>query len=326
MRHQFTPLFRDFLTSSMWAADPATRCVWIWFLLMADPEGYVVGTAPGVAQQAGVTIEQARAAIALLESPDPDSSSPELEGRRIIKVERGWHIVNFVAHRERAKQESEKARKRAWAQQQRDATRQLTLPGVEVDASSETIDAPKPKPTPKPSPSEIRSPAPEQSLPARVFTLDGWEPSAELRERARIAGVEDFDERIAQLRTGPIGGNRGVLPHKVDDYVASQFPKWRVWKETDRAKARSSAASGPRSSFGGVDGGQEPPKAKRLPGLPVWVVEAHAKFAKANGLNLKAEAKAFAGSHHLPLESLRPVDVFRPFMEYLERRASKEVA
>jgi hypothetical protein len=274
MRHPYTPVFRDFLTSSMWATDPATRCVWIWFLLMADPEGFVVGTVPGVAQQAGVTLEQAKLAIGLLENPDPYSSTPDFEGRRVIKVERGWHIVNFVAYRERAKLEAEKARKRTWAQKNR--ARQLPLPFPDVDAastcvdSSETLDAPKPKPKPTlPSEGES-SPLPPVGAPAGEFmpalgealttaartrrivcSLDGWEPSEELRSSALIAGVLKFDEHVARLRTGPIGGTRGVFEHELDGYIESMFGKWRTWEETDRAKdAQRQAAAASPSRFG----------------------------------------------------------------------------
>ena len=40
MRHQYTPVFREFTTSSMWAESPATRCVWLYLMLHADPEGF----------------------------------------------------------------------------------------------------------------------------------------------------------------------------------------------------------------------------------------------------------------------------------------------
>lgn len=333
MRHQYTPLFRDFLTSSMWATDPATRCVWIWMLLMADPEGYVVGTAPGVAQQAGVTIEQARAAIALLESPDPDSSTKELEGRRIVKVDRGWHIVNFVAWRERAKEESEKARKRAWAQKQRDANSQLTLPGVDIDARSETVDAPKPKPKPS-SPSEKRSPqrpstgvfeAPSSRLVLGAIPAD-WQPSDELRERAKTAGVQDLDGWIAKLRTGPIGGKRGVFADDLEDYIGSLFGTWRTWEETNRANANSRHAFDQRNRFGESHAPEAQPAAKRIPGLPGWVGEAHVKAAKERGVSIKAAIKGFAQSYHLPVAGLPPCDVHRPFLDYIESLAEGRAA
>lgn len=262
MRHPYTPLFRDFLTSSMWAADPATRCVWIWFLLMADPEGYVAGTVPGVAQQAGVTLEQAKVAIELLESPDPYSSTPDFEGRRVVKVPRGWHIVNFVAYRERAKLEAEKARKRTWAQRKRG--NQLSLPfpasdgvdmSTDVDASSETVDAPKQKPKPKPS-SSSSSVAEGEPVESRSVVLHELPADMELPEwldmEARAAGVADPKRWFDKLKEGPIGGERGVLLHQLDAYLRRLIGQWRTWQETERAKdAQRSAAMAPPRGFAG---------------------------------------------------------------------------
>jgi hypothetical protein len=312
MRHPYTPVFRDFLTSSMWAADPATRCVWIWFLLMADPEGFVVGTVPGVAQQAGVTLDQAKAAIALIESPDPFSSTPDFEGRRAIKVERGWHIVNFVAYRERAKGEAEKARKRNWAKQKR--AKQLPLPfpsehaddalvymSTGVDASSETVDAPKPKPKQKPSSEVVVPPAREgfdneelDTIPVvrRFHDLEGLDETG-LEDEAVTAGVsrEWFRERLASARNlATIGGRSGVRDQR--EWVRQQFGNWRTWEETNRAKdAQRSAATAPRSGF-------------RNPAMPVEPFEPDASqraFASRRALPLDELLKGVLADHPQPL-------------------------
>lgn len=355
MRHQYTPVFREFTTSSVWAQDSDTRIVWLWMLLTADPEGYVPAAIPGIALAANVSLEAAQKAVAVLEAPDPFSRSKEHEGRRIEPVPGGWRILNFLPYRELAKAEAAKARKRAWQKAHR--AEQLILPHVEMDPpvpnvyerlqldsdrphldecgrtvapNPENVDAPKPKPkssSPKKEKSTPLPPVVEDSIPVVLHRIpDDWQLGEELLAEAKTLGIERPLEWFEKLRRGPIGGTRGVFTQDLAAYVRGQFPKWRTWEETDRAKALSSAASGTRSSFAGADGGQEPPKAKRLPGLPGWVNEAHAKFAKEHTLNLRAEAKSFAGSYHLPLGGLRPADVFRPFMEYLERRASKEVA
>lgn len=293
MRHQYTPVFREFTTSSMWAKSPAIRCVWMWLMLNADPEGYVPGTIPGIAIAANVTEEEAREAFALFQAPDPDSSTPDFEGRRLVKVDRGWHLINFVAHRERAKQEAEKARKRRWAQKNYEETRQLSLPGIETQGLSQVIDcnaelndifladsgeplvAPKPKPIPKPR-EEEGTPLPPAGLPRTADTAtvrslvldklpDDWELSDELRADAVIAGVPpaDIDLRINDLRLGPIGGTRGIFAHKLNDYIKRQFPKWRSWAETDRAKALSRAAKGAPKRFGGGEPPLEPTERER---------------------------------------------------------------
>lgn len=354
MRHQYTPIFRDLLDSSLWAsATPATRCTWITFLLDADPEGCVPTSIPGLARRAHVTVDEARIAVAMLEAPDPDSRTPDFEGRRIAKVPGGWQVLNFVAKRELAKLEAEKARKRKWAaangkrtpaNDNHDASNTSAL-ASSLDASSETLDAPKPKPKPKPLSSEGEDPptplldgeavdpgrmarwADAPVLPAIVRQLDEWGPTeaelAELRDEARIAGVPDFDARLKDLATGPIGGARGVLAHKVAEYVRAQFPKWKTWRETNDAKAQRDAEAGPGRRFAGAPVPPEGPKRKRVQGAPDWVYEEHADFAKQHALDLPRAAKAYARQAHIPPSALAPADVFAPFLMFLERLAKE---
>jgi hypothetical protein len=305
MRHPYTPLFRDFLTSSMWAAEPATRCIWIWFLLMADPEGFVVGTVPGVAQQAGVTLEQAKAAIEMLESPDAYSSTPDLDGRRLVKVARGWHIVNFVSYRERAKLEAEKARKRTWAQKKR--AEQLSLPFPEpetVDGAStcvdisETIDAPKPKQklfsSSSSSTAREGEPLGSWSLVLKELPADMVLPE-ELEAEARAAGVEDPRRWFDKLKEGPIGGDRGVLAHQLDTYLRRLIGSWRTWEETERAKSaqRQAQAASPRRF------GDSP-----LPVDPFEPDASQRAFAKKHGLDLGALLKGVLADYPQPSQNM----------------------
>lgn len=120
MRDSYVPLFQDTLTSSVWAlADLEVRIAWFFFLLAADEDGFVSGTAPGLAAQAHISVEGMRRAIAVFEAPDPDSRTPDHDGRRLERVPRGWRVINLVAARDRARRESERARKRRWAQEHR---------------------------------------------------------------------------------------------------------------------------------------------------------------------------------------------------------------
>lgn len=381
MRHQYTPIFRDLLDSSLWASStPATRCTWITFLLDADPEGFIPTSIPGLARRAHVTVEEARAAVALLEAPDPDSRTPDFEGRRIRKVDHGWQVINFVAWRERAKLEAEKARKRKWAaangkpkpaNDTYDAS-STSAPASNLDASSETLDAPKPKPKPKPSLSEegSGSPSPVRAsredgtnpralgtnpratginpraihtdivdgtetgggalLPAVIRKLSEWVPKEgeldALRDAAKLAGVKNFDRWFAQLGSGPIGGARGVLPDMVGDYLHGQFARWRQWEETDALKDANSraAAAAPRSFRGGPLPPQGPQR-ERVQGAPEWVYVEHAQFARQHAMKLGPAAKEFAESYHLGDPStLKPADVFGPFMKFLQDRANRK--
>jgi hypothetical protein len=56
-----------------------------------------------IAEEVGLTVEQVRAALDVLESPDDESRSPEEQGRRIVRIDEhrawGWRVVNYVKYR-----------------------------------------------------------------------------------------------------------------------------------------------------------------------------------------------------------------------------------
>lgn len=298
MRHQYTPVFREFTTSSMWAHSPAVRCVWIYMMLHADPEGFVPGTIPGLAVAANVSLDETREAIALFMAPDPDSNTQAHEGRRLEKVPHGWRILNFTYWRELARTEAEKARKRTWAQANRKRAANDTSDDVDtstdVDASSEFIDAPKPKPKPPDLSSSSSTASDAQVVESRGLVLrelNGDIPEW-LDAEARAAGVADPKRWFDKLKEGPIGGERGVLARHLDTYLRRLIGQWRTWEETERAKdtrSRSAAAS-PRRFDG--------------PALPVEPFEPeprHEAFARRHGLDLSAILKGVLADHPQPL-------------------------
>jgi len=114
MSDGFVKLYGDrLLRSTVWACtDPATKVAWITLLAMADETGAVYGSIPGLAKFAGITLEQAIAALDYFASPDPHSQSPEYEGRRIESVEGGWRILNYGKYREYRTRKQAQAAKR----------------------------------------------------------------------------------------------------------------------------------------------------------------------------------------------------------------------
>jgi hypothetical protein len=91
----YTKLSSKLLTSTVWQEDDRTRIVWITMLALADTQGRVAATVPGLANMARVSVEATRAAIGRLMAPDPWSRTPDSEGRRIEKIDGGWRIINF---------------------------------------------------------------------------------------------------------------------------------------------------------------------------------------------------------------------------------------
>ncbi len=95
----YTKLFQSILASTIWRADDKTRIVWITLLAMADRNGVCEGSVPGVADFARVSVDDCRASLAALTSPDPDSRSKESDGRRIEEIEGGWRLINHAKYR-----------------------------------------------------------------------------------------------------------------------------------------------------------------------------------------------------------------------------------
>ena len=98
--HGFTKLFSTLITSTVWREDDKVRVVWITMLALADRDGVVPASVPGLAALANVDTEDCRSALALLAAPDKDSRTREHEGRRIEEVDGGWKLLNYAKYRE----------------------------------------------------------------------------------------------------------------------------------------------------------------------------------------------------------------------------------
>jgi hypothetical protein len=55
----------------------------------------------GLQRASNVSIEATKTAVETLQAPDPDSRTPDNDGRRIEKVDGGWLILNYKAYREK---------------------------------------------------------------------------------------------------------------------------------------------------------------------------------------------------------------------------------
>ena len=95
----FVKLFGSILDSTVWQEPATTRVVWITMLAMADEEGQIRASLPGLAKRAGVTLAECETALGAFLRPDPYSSTKENEGRRIEAVDGGWFLLNYAKYR-----------------------------------------------------------------------------------------------------------------------------------------------------------------------------------------------------------------------------------
>jgi hypothetical protein len=139
----FTKLVSEIITSSIWSETDSVRIVWITILALKDADGFVAASYSGLANAARESVEDTRKAVAVLESPDPDSRSAEFDGRRIEKVDGGWIVLNSEKYRDKQRTETRRAymrefmaRKRAMLAEKTNKTLTDANPSVSVYASS----------------------------------------------------------------------------------------------------------------------------------------------------------------------------------------------
>lgn len=72
-------------------------------LAHCDKDGFVDKHFRAIADEVGLTVEEVKAAIAFLESPDEESRSKEAGGRRLLRINDdrawGWQVVNYAKYR-----------------------------------------------------------------------------------------------------------------------------------------------------------------------------------------------------------------------------------
>lgn len=93
--------------SSLWKGSlrghPDPQHVFIYLLAHADEQGVVEAMPAAIADETGLALDAVQAAIAHLESPDPESRTPTHEGRRIQRLDEHrswcWLITNYEHYR-----------------------------------------------------------------------------------------------------------------------------------------------------------------------------------------------------------------------------------
>ena len=163
----FVKLDCGILTSTLWI-DSVAREVFITSLLMAEPAvfdepipeiatraiaytgwsappgwyGFVPAASVGIIRTAGVDLEAGMAALERLASPDENSRSPEHEGRRMIRVNGGFLILNYNKYREKdhtgaERQKRYREKKRNAVTEQRNAVTSRLVTQAEAEAEAE---------------------------------------------------------------------------------------------------------------------------------------------------------------------------------------------
>ena len=138
----FVKLDTGILHSTLWV-ERECREIFITALLMAEPRelrepveqiaveslehtgfvvpagwyGFVEAAGPGIVRMALVDHDSGMAALARLGQPDPASRSSDFDGRRLVRVDGGFVVLNFIKYRE--KDASAADRQKRWRERQK---------------------------------------------------------------------------------------------------------------------------------------------------------------------------------------------------------------
>lgn len=133
----YTKLSSALVTSTVWRESSDTRVVWITLLALANAHGEVMGSVPGLAHIAGVSVDACREALDRFRAPDPDSRTQDYEGRRIWDIDGGWFIINYGKHRDLLSVEHRRTLGRDRAKRHRDKKRDVTPSNADVTQSND---------------------------------------------------------------------------------------------------------------------------------------------------------------------------------------------
>ena len=116
----FVKVQAGIIHSTIWRAKLPTRVLWITMLAMADRSGMVEASIPGLADAAVISLEECLEGLETLKAPDAYSRTKECEGRRIVEVDGGWAILNYLKYREMRSDEDQREKNRLRVQKFRE--------------------------------------------------------------------------------------------------------------------------------------------------------------------------------------------------------------
>lgn len=205
----YTKLFSHIVHSTIWREPDHVRIVWVTMLALKDSHGDVMASVPGLADAARVTEEQCDDALKRLTAPDPRSRSKDLDGRRLVEIDGGWHCVNHDKYKRMMSIEDrrERDRERKRLERVRGTSEKSPNSNIQIRSDqirSDPLDSRAAEPAPLRTGRKRKSPMPEGWAPARTPAiielergLDVKTELAQFRDRAMRDGATYLDWNAA---------------------------------------------------------------------------------------------------------------------------------
>jgi len=146
-------IFDEIFDSTIAEFGGDTIYTFIVMVVKSDSKGFIRMTSAALSRTMGKDVDTIKLCLSNLEEPDPDSSTPEYNGRRIISLReltggeenRGWWVVNKEKYAKLAKQADRTNQNREAQQRKRDRTRQHSSAVVSGSQHSSAVNVYKDK-------------------------------------------------------------------------------------------------------------------------------------------------------------------------------------
>lgn len=122
----FAKLDSGIVHSTLWVQPHDVLRVWIALLALADQGGVAHTAAPALAHLCMIPLDRMREILQILESPDEDSRSGAEGGRRLVKIDGGWWLVNYAEYRRKVSAEEKREADRVRIATKREACRAVS--------------------------------------------------------------------------------------------------------------------------------------------------------------------------------------------------------
>jgi len=229
------------------------QLVFINMLARADEEGFVDKHPKSIADETGLSLKKVKSALISLQSPDPDSRTPDREGRRILLIDPenrnwGWQIVNYLKYRAIQNQSDRRETWKKASQKRRDEKKTSTIVYKRQQAST-TVNTPLAKST------EVEAEAEGEEESLSLNNAGEVLPPASLKEFIAHGIVSGIGKEMVEdfyLHYDSRGWKRGNIETAMNKHEAKQrLVKWGRDNKSGKApnKAPGTATTGRGTSF-----------------------------------------------------------------------------
>lgn len=249
----YTKLFSTIVHSTVWREEKHIKVVWITMLALANRNGIVEASIPGLADASRVTLQECEEALAKLSAPDSYSRTKEHQGRRISECSGGWQIINYLKYRELLNKDEERIKTRDRVAKHREKKRN-SVTVTDGNAPLQQAEATTNYQLPTSNDNGLAA-TPSESVAVVVVKPKAWTHEA----------CDDWTERFGG--TAPGGKIMGALAPLIVKHAWTEVrPSWRRYlaeREPDYSSAQDFAShyglwSGAKSKNGKTPLSQDP--------------------------------------------------------------------